>query len=62
MSSKPVIRPITRAAGDAVVALLHAQQMANLSVDHIRRIVLPDWQVYRPNYGYLLEADARLVG
>lgn len=62
MSSKPVIRPITRTDVDAVAALLHGRHMANLSAERVRAIVLHDWPVDRPNYGYLLEAEGRAVG
>ncbi len=59
---KPLIRPIGRSDVDAVVALLKRQHMADLPVERIRSIVLHDWPVDRPNYGYLLEADGRVVG
>jgi hypothetical protein len=36
--------------------------MATRSADDVRRIVLHDWQVDRPNYGHLLEADGQVVG
>lgn len=59
---RPSIRPITRTDVDAVVGLLRSEHMAALSEERVRAIVLHDWAVDRPNYGFLLEADGRVVG
>jgi hypothetical protein len=60
--SRPNIRPILRDDVEAVVDLLHTTHMQALSREHVRRIVLHDWSVERPNYGYLLATDERVVG
>jgi acetoacetyl-CoA synthetase len=60
--SRPIIRPITRDDVDAVVDLLRREHWAELPVERARAIVLHDWPVERPNYGFLLESDGRVVG
>lgn len=59
---KPIIRPIEREDADRVAALLHARFMTTTPVDRIRRLVLHDWPVDRPNYGFLLESEGKVVG
>jgi acetoacetyl-CoA synthetase len=61
--SRPTIRPITRADVDAVVTLLRKEHWSEMSEERARAIVLHDWKVDRPHYGFLLETeDRRVVG
>jgi predicted N-acetyltransferase YhbS len=60
--NKPEFRPILRADVDSVVALLRAEFLSNLTVEHVTQLVLHDWPLERPNYGYMMVDNGRIVG
>ncbi|MEX0348365.1 MAG: N-acetyltransferase family protein [Paracoccaceae bacterium] len=57
-----IIRPATREDIDESIALLHGKMSRKIAPERWRRIFEYDWNMPKPNFGYVAEVDNRIVG
>lgn len=57
-----IIRPAQEQDTEAAVALLHGKMNSKLSPERWRGIFDYNWNMPKPNYGYVADADGRIVG